>query len=487
MGGLIALLDKNGEDATEAAFTMLGALSLEHADAYGIASPSIIKVEKAFEKLRCLKLRSNTVIGHAFSRILVQDKAQPLRTGDASLVFEGRIFPAQNLKCDAEIFALKVSEGETERLKKFVRETRGDFVFVLMKPERLVVGRDVLGVKPLYYGENRVFAGLASERKALWKIGIRDVNSFPPGTVAEVSKHGFRFVGAKRIVASNPTQQTIEQASRRLENLLEKSVCERTAGLEEVAVAFSGGLDSSIIAFLASRAGAHVQLVHVSLENQSETEHAKNVADELKLPIHSGTYTEKDVLETLPNVLRLIEENDPVKTSVGIPFFWMAKTAAQLRQKVVLAGQGGDELFAGYRRYVDDYISKGPEKVQQTIFQDITEMHKNNLERDVKICNFHGIELRLPFATYEMAKFALSLPLELKLQPTQNTLRKLVLRQVGHNLGLPQSVIDRPKKAVQYTTGVNKVLESLARRNKQSLMEYLTRVYQTVLNKDDLA
>ncbi len=61
MGGLIALLDKNGEDATEAAFTMLGALSLEHADAYGMASPSIIKVEKAFEKLRCLKLRSNTV------------------------------------------------------------------------------------------------------------------------------------------------------------------------------------------------------------------------------------------------------------------------------------------------------------------------------------------------------------------------------------------------------------------------------------------
>jgi asparagine synthase (glutamine-hydrolysing) len=112
-------------------------------------------------------------------------------------------------------------------------------------------------------------------------------------------------------------------------------------------------------------------------------------------------------------------------------------------------------------------------------------MYKSNLERDFKICNFHGLELRLPFVTNELVRFALSLPVELKLQPTNNTLRKLVLRNVGRNLGLPKSVVDRPKKAIQYATGVNKILYRAAKREDLTMKEYLHRVYQTNFPKEE--
>jgi asparagine synthase (glutamine-hydrolysing) len=113
-------------------------------------------------------------------------------------------------------------------------------------------------------------------------------------------------------------------------------------------------------------------------------------------------------------------------------------------------------------------------------------MYKSNLERDFKICNFHGLELRLPFVTNELVRFALSLPVELKLQPTDVTLRKLVLRDVGRNLGLPRSVVDRPKKAIQYATGVSKILGRTAKSEDLTVKEYLRKVYQTIFPRENV-
>jgi asparagine synthase (glutamine-hydrolysing) len=160
--------------------------------------------------------------------------------------------------------------------------------------------------------------------------------------------------------------------------------------------------------------------------------------------------------------------------------YWVAENAAKLNCKILLAGQGGDELFGGYRRYVDEYVHEGRDKVLYTMFQDIVRLHEKNLERDFKICNSKGMELRLPFATNEIVNFALSLPLELKLEPNDNTPRKLVLRQAGRSLGLHESIVDRPKKAMQYATGIIRTLNKIAKRKNQSLQIYLQSVFQTV-------
>jgi len=483
MGAIIAVINKKGESAADTAVAMLKALKQKSAETYGIASPTTIKTEKSAEALKNNDLNSPIIIGHAFSRIFPTDKPQPTKLDDATLVFEGRIYPTTTKISGVEAVTKKLRQNREEATKTLIKKSEDGFALAIAESERLIVGRDAMGIRPLHYGENTDLVALASERKALWRVGIETVASFPPGHIALVNKNGFKFKPAKTLVYAAKKQITLQAAVEKLQELLEQSIKERVSGLKEVAVAFSGGLDSSIIALLIRNLGVNAHLIHVSLENQPEIEHAKKAAEELKLPIHIYLYNEGDVKEVLPDVLWLTEEPNPVKTSIGIPVYWAAEKAAEMKIKVMLSGQGADELFGGYKRYLNDYLQYGSEKVQETILNDIVSMHETNFERDFKICNFHNVELRLPFATYQMAKFAIDLPLELKIESPTNSLRKLVLRRVAENLGLPQLIVKKPKRAIQYTTGINKTIKKLAKRKGLPIKEYLQNTFQTLLHR----
>jgi asparagine synthase (glutamine-hydrolysing) len=478
----VAVLGKKGQNVAATAVTMLQVCGEKGADGYGLASSEASLTAESVTDLAKVKLNSPIIVGYASSKILKQDRLPPLKLKDSALVFSGRDY-AHAGEDAGESFARQFQTGREQAAAAFIRKCESDFLFVIAEPEGLVAGRDTIGLRPLYYGENVSFAALASERKALWKIGIDHVESFPPGCVGYASKQGFSFVPVKRLEYLKPPQMTMETAAKKLQAMLELSVRERVAELKEVAIAFSGGLDSSIIALLAKKSRGNVHLVHVALENQHETEHAFRAAEELKLPLCSQTYTEKDVQQVVPSVLEAIEEPDPVKLSIAIPIFWAAKKTAEMNCRIMLAGQGADELFGGYKRYVDDYLRFGGEKTRETMFKDVAGMHEDNLERDWKACNANDVELRLPFAARKIVEFALSLPLEVKLEPEKNTLRKLVLRRVAKNLGLPSFIADKPKKAVQYTTGINKALGKLAEQQDLSVREYVGKSFQKTFAK----
>jgi asparagine synthase (glutamine-hydrolysing) len=270
----------------------------------------------------------------------------------------------------------------------------------------------------------------------------------------------------------------MQDAAEKLQRLLEVSVFRRVRGEKKVAVAFSGGLDSSIIAFLAKKCGASVSLIHVSLENQPETAAAQKAAIELNLPLCMYLFKEADVEAVGAKVVELVEEPDPVKVSIGVPFYLTAQKAAQAGFKVLLAGQGADELFGGYQRYVSEYIRSGDEQVRKTMFNDVVSIHESNIERDEKICAFHNVELRLPFASFDLAKFALSLPTALKFEKKMDSLRKLVLRKTAENMGLSGEIAGKPKKAVQYSTGISSALKRVAKKRKLTITEYIEELFQ---------
>ncbi|MCS7124876.1 MAG: asparagine synthase-related protein [Candidatus Bathyarchaeota archaeon] len=479
MKALAAVLDKKGGNAVQKVGVMLNLLGRNHADAFCIATPDSTFVDASLERLPTKELKASTASGKVFLKVLATDTPQLTNFRKSSLVFDGRIYHPPATVSEAAFMEKLRADGAVAAAEALVRKFDGCFAFTVTEDKKLIVGRDSLGLYPLYYGENRDFFAVASECKALWKIGITETKSFPPGHVAIADRKGFKVKHVKT-PKSLVHPLSMEKAVEKLQRLLSLSVVKRTAGLDEVAVAFSGGLDSSLIAFLVEKAGVEVNLIHVSLENQRETVQAEETARLLGLPLHKGIYSEGDVKKVLPKVLWCIEASDPLKASIGIPVYWAAEKAAELGFKVLLAGQGADELFGGYRRYLTLYSRLGGNFAQEAIINDILKLHESNLERDVKICSFHGVELRLPFVSYPLVKFALSLPLNLKIASTNDMLRKTVLRKTAEKLGLPKQIAYKPKKAVQYATGVNKTLKRLAEQENLPLKQYLQKVFRIV-------
>lgn len=471
----IAVLNKHGKGTVKGIVEALKFSQAGQPSIFGAVSPTKMLKEKSTEIICKQEFDSPTILGYAYSKNQAV-KYDFLRLEDKTLVFEGSIYSPLTRTAIAEKVAKNPSHCEAA-LQALIEEAEGDYSFLMLSKEWIAAGRDPIGVQPFYYGENSEIAAFASNRKALWKLGIEETMSFPPGHLAFVNKEGFKFKPVKKLAFAEPKPVTIEQAAQCLQTLLKESIQRRLQGLKEVAVAFSGGLDSSVIAFLAKVCGVKVNLVHVSLENQPETEEAIKAAGILDLPLQVHLFKETDVELVLPKVVELIEEADPVKASIGVPFYWVAEKVSEAGFRVLLAGQGADELFGGYQRYVNECCQDGSEKARKTMFDDVVRIHESNIERDEKICIFHDVELRLPFASFEIAEFALSLPAELKIENKPDSLRKLVLRRTALDLGLPASIANKPKKAVQYSTGINEALKKIAKKQDKTVSNYVNELF----------
>ncbi len=402
---------------------------------------------------------------------------QVFKTQDTTAIFEGRLYPSKLNSFPGELFSKTPKSSNARLAVTLLKKAEGDFSLIVAEEGQLTAVRDPVGVQPLYFGENEAVAALASNRSVLWKLGITEPKSFPSGHVGMATLEGFRFKPVCTLKPRKPLATTMEDAASKLCRLLGRSVKRRIEGLREVVVAFSGGLDSSLVAFLAKKLSINVCLLHVSLERQQETEEAKIAAELLHLPLQIHLFNEAQLEKDLGKVIALIEEPDPVKASVGVPFYWNAQKAAAADFRTMLAGQGADELFGGYQRYLSEYISKGNIAVRKTMFRDVVRIHESNLERDLKICGYFDVELRLPFASFELADFAMSLPTKLKMEKREDSLRKLVLRRAARSMGLPIELAEKPKNAVQYSTGVSGALKKLAKKRKLTMTEYTNKLF----------
>jgi asparagine synthase (glutamine-hydrolysing) len=482
MGALVAVVNKAGENVVPTVVYMLRELKHRGNDGHGVATPDLATSAKTFEQLKVSDLSSSIALGHNLSCNLPRDQPQPVQGDGFTVVFEGRTFPSPNLPDLPEVNEIVEMLGSNpmRNAGRIIEVVEGSYVFALADSNKVIVGRDLFGVTPLYYGENDAVCAVASERKALWTIGLEDVRSFPPGQIAIMDNHGFSFHPVK--VLRMPPKETVdmETAARALQLLLLESTRKRVSDLEAVAVAFSGGVDSSIVAVLAENVGLDVQLVSVGLEGQREVLFAEKAAEALGLPLHLQTYTVGELEQTLAEVLWLTEEPHAINACIAVPFYWLAETASKLDYPILLAGQGADELFGGYQRYLTEYSRSGAEAVEQKMFSDIENAYRANFQRDNQVCSYHGVELRLPFIDRDVVDFALRLPLRLKIDSVEDKLRKRVLRRVAHNLEIPSFMADKRKKAVQYTTGVTKALQRLAKAKNLTLREYVKKVFRKV-------
>ncbi len=472
-----AILDKNGGNAVNRMLDLLHSYDVRQLLHFGVVLPQKSITEKSIGILNRQGLESPVILGCASTRPIAGSTYDFLQLDDSAVALEGKIYSPIPKTALTEQLVKEPAHCENS-LQTLIEQADGDYAFWMLKEGSIAAGRDPIGVQPLYFGENSDIAAYATNRTALWRLGIANPQSFPPGTLGFADKDGFKFKPVKTLTYTPPKQVTLIDAADTLQALLVKSVTRRVHDQKEVAVAFSGGLDSSVVAHLAKKCGVKVELLHVSLENQPETEEAIEAAEALDLPMQIHLYKDSDVEAALPKVVELIEEADPVKAAIGVSFYWAAQQASEAKYRALLAGQGADELFGGYQRYVTEACNGYTERARRTMFKDVVSIHESNLERDLKITGFHDVELRCPFASYAIAEFALGLPLECKIENKPDTQRKLVLRQVARNLGIPAVISDKPKKAVQYSTGINDAVKRIAKKNGKPVNEYIGELFE---------
>jgi asparagine synthase (glutamine-hydrolysing) len=195
-----------------------------------------------------------------------------------------------------------------------------------------------------------------------------------------------------------------------------------------VGVFLSGGLDSSLVAAIAARwyekRGERLKTFAVGLEDSPDLKAARAVAEHLGTEHHETVYTAEDALRVLPEVVRVIENFDPSLVRSAVPNYILAEFAAQ-HVKVVLTGEGADEIFAGYE-YLEDFETE--EDLHAELIRTIEGLHNLNLQRGDRVTMAHGLEARVPFLELDMIELGLSLPAGWKIagedQPEKRLLRQ---------------------------------------------------------------
>ena len=247
----IAVLDKNGDNAVKKVLDVLNSFDEGVPSHFGLISPRKSLFEKNVEIIKKQGLESMNVAGYVTSQPKSASGYEFLQLSDVAVLFEGRVYSSVPKAAVTELVVKEPLHCEAA-LQTIIEQADGDYSFLMLKEGWIAAGRDPIGVQPFYFGENRDIAAIATNKKALWKLGIEKPISFSPGNLAFVDKEGFKFKPVKTLSYLEPKPISLDDAAKQLQTLLEESIQRRVQGLKEVAVAFSGGLDSSVVAFLAS-------------------------------------------------------------------------------------------------------------------------------------------------------------------------------------------------------------------------------------------
>lgn len=418
------------------------------------------------------------VLGHGRLAIMDPERGtQPMRTedGSAALVANGMVYNHESLRrqlFDHHEFG-SASDSETilhlfeERGLATPRLLDGMFAFAIGSGRRLMLARDPVGIKPLYWARQPAPSGrrtiyFASELKALADLKEK-VEEFPPGAVYD-SETGLRtyYVVPDRA----PLELELATHLHRVRASVEAAVEKRLLSDVPLGVFLSGGLDSSILAAVASQHMPGLPTFAVGIEGSRDLEAARLVADHIGSTHHEYIYSPEEVLEKLPEIVFYLESFDRDLVRSAIPTYFCARLAAS-EVKVVLTGEGADELFAGYDYHKD---IREYDTLRRELRRSINSLHDVNLQRVDRMTMRHGIEGRVPFLDTEVIAVAQAVPPQFKLRTEVNGERveKWVLRMAFGDL-LPHEILWRPKEQFDEGSGTVNLLPALVDRTAGSM------------------
>ncbi len=404
-----------------------------------------------------------TTLGHV--RLAILDIAgghQPMANerGDLLIAFNGEIYNHRELRRELETRHIFKTRSDTEVLLHLYEEEGEDmlakldgmFAIALAGPQGLLLARDPLGIKPLYYGWHGDQFLAASELKAFPPMD--EIKMLPAGHAMIVGSEPWRFAPPyppERCIVTASLPEILEEIRRRLE----QAVIKRLMGDVPVGVYLSGGLDSSLIAALMRPHTVALHSFTAGMKDAPDVLAARKVAHFLGTQHHELIYTAKDVKAAVPEVVRQLESFDAPLVRSAIPMHFVSKLVAQ-HVKVVLSGEGADELFAGY-----SYLSGlgGGARLKRELADITVRLQDINLQRADRVSMAHGLEARVPFLDRSLVRYASRLPAKL-LEPRPDRPEKWLLREACRGI-LPPEFLNRKKMKFSEGAGSAEVMADI--------------------------
>ena len=402
------------------------------------------------------KVFGTDAIGMNRLAIVDRDRAfQPTFSFDGRYcaVLNGEIYNYQELK--KELLSQNIefsSDSDTEVLVNgyavwgvnIVSKLNGMFSFIVydIQTRDFFVARDPIGIKPLYYAKNNDgVVYFASEAKSLIDLKKNlEIHTFPP---ASYMKSGMleKYWRMEQVTNQNMLK---DEAVQSLRQLFDEAVKRRVQTDLPVAVYMSGGVDSTSVLEAAQRFHSDVTAVIAGGEASQDRQIAMRFCEERNIKYILIDPPKEDVLfEMVPKIIHMTESFEPNMIRQSAVSFFIAKTAAENGFKVILCGEGADELFAGYPEFKN---LTSEDKLKTKIYSFLNDLYRTQLQRVDRTSMFFTTEVRVPFLDKHLVEFALSLPVSMKVKIKENGAfeMKYILRQAVKDK-LPDYIWQRQK------------------------------------------
>lgn len=420
-----------------------------------------------------------SVLAHERLAIIDLEKgAQPLfdESKTVALSVNGEIYNHNHIRRDLQNDYSFTTKSDCECIiplylkhgAGFMNLLDGMFAFVLYdsNANSYLAARDPIGICSLYAGwHQNGSTWFASEMKALGECAL--IKEFPPGHYwSKETKKFVRWYNPVWLDEFYLPQETVD--FNLLRTKLEDSVVKRMMADVPFGVLLSGGLDSSIIAAVAARhrlraqqtetdygyASINLLTFSIGLEGSPDLDWARKVANFIGSKHHSFVFTVEEGIDALPEVINHIETYDVTTVRASTPMFLMARRIKAMGIKMVLSGEGSDEIFGGYL-----YFHKAPSasEFHKELIRKIKALSKYDCLRANKSTAAWGVETRVPFLDKEFLDIALNIDAKYKMINHEENLHKIekyILRRAfdTDDPYLPAEVLWRQKE--QFSDGV---------------------------------
>lgn len=391
-----------------------------------------------------------------------KDGSHRTSDGKRSVVLDGRIYNSEKQDMtDAEAVLYFYEKFGT----RFAKKLDGDFACAISDGGKMILARDWAGIKPLYYGHSDGNLCFASEAKALAGIAD-DVKEFPPGYVYS-RELGFQRFGSAAV--ETPEFETYEQAKKVVRQLLQEATEKRMKDNAVGGILLSGGLDSSLIAYMAYQINPNIECFTVSMEEGQDLPLAKDVTAYLGMKHHILMFGEREINEILPLAIHHQEMYEESCVHGAIANFLAGRFVSPYT-RCVLTGEGADEFFAGY----DGQFKQGrnPEEVASIVDNLINVAHNTALQRLDRLNAANAYESRTPFLDDKVMDFSMKIPLQYKIHGEEKA-GKRVVRQAFEGC-LPEHIIYQTKRFFAQGSGVAYIMRAQAEKqiSERELAEF---------------